>query len=193
MDCDFHDFPASDREIAGLFYLTMSRSGDDLRWASDEQVAAGLWALFDPGWSNIGHVIISMECWSEKEATIRSVRYLYDGVFGQRCRSALSHLDEAGTAVNTICYMLWDVSPLGLGVLERDCTAEQGCVVEVMREALLIDHDACRESALHGLNHLAHRRPDLVIPAIGDFLRTAGAVRPELITYAQRAAHGLLQ
>lgn len=192
LDFDFDSFPASPDEMSGLFILTMQRAGEDLSWASDEQIYAGLSALLNPCWSDICHTIRTTGIREQREAAVRSIEHLYHGLFSRRCKPVLGHLSERGTAINDICYMLWDVTLFGYDE-DSDGRAEQEWAVAVMRAALGIDHDACQESALHGLGHLEHYRPDLVRPIIEDFLQCSENLRPELVAYACQAACGRVQ
>jgi len=57
---------------------------------------------------------------------------------------------------------------------------------------LSIPHDACRESALHGLNHwyLSYPRAEAIVD---EWLEQTAGLRPELISYAQNAKVGMVQ
>ena len=59
-----------------------------------------------------------------------------------------------------------------------------------MCQALALSHDACRESALHGLGHWQPHYPARVAHIIADFLARTPALRPELQAYARRAQRG---
>jgi hypothetical protein len=50
-------------------------------------------------------------------------------------------------------------------------------------------HDACRESALHGLGHLALFDPEAA-PIADTFIARSHDVRPELLAYARQARTG---
>jgi hypothetical protein len=62
-------------------------------------------------------------------------------------------------------------------------------VLVVMQRLLAIPHDACRESALHGLGHRRMYYPQ-VTQFIDEFLRRTPDLRPELLDYAERARVG---
>jgi hypothetical protein len=190
---EFGVFPASDRELVELIRLTMSRSGEDLKIYTDEHIHAGLSGIFSVDYSCIGHSLQQAGFSANLEAAINAIEALYVDLFTCRCSPTLSHLNEVGNPVNAICYMLWDVTVLGYWEGRPDREAGQTCIAELMRRVLSIEHDACRESALHGLGHLAHYRSDLVEPIVGEFLRSSGALRPELRHYAECAALGRVQ
>jgi hypothetical protein len=65
--------------------------------------------------------------------------------------------------------------------------------LEVMRQALALPHDACRESALHGLGHWHRAYPSQTTGIIDEFLARNGDVRDELRSYALAARCGCVQ
>jgi hypothetical protein len=64
-------------------------------------------------------------------------------------------------------------------------------VLTVLSELVEIPHDACRESALHGLGHWALFDPNAAA-MIESFLARAHGLRPELIAYATQAKSGYI-
>ncbi|HEU5330793.1 MAG TPA: hypothetical protein VFU78_22060, partial [Thermomicrobiales bacterium] len=62
--------------------------------------------------------------------------------------------------------------------------------LDVMRQTLALDNDACRENALHGLGHWLPYYPAPVEQIIADFLARTPTLRPELLAYARRAQRG---
>ena len=64
---------------------------------------------------------------------------------------------------------------------------------EVLRRILAIPHDACRESAIHGLYHFQKWNAGASTRIIDEFLATALGLRPELIEYAKAAREGKIQ
>jgi hypothetical protein len=62
-------------------------------------------------------------------------------------------------------------------------------VLRVLKALLAIPHDACRESALHGLGHWFFYYPDAA-KIIQEFLSRTPDLRPQLLVYAQRAKVG---
>jgi hypothetical protein len=55
---------------------------------------------------------------------------------------------------------------------------------------LALPHDACRESALHGLGHWHHAYPDQTADIIDEFLARNEGIRDELRRYAMAARCG---
>ena len=66
-------------------------------------------------------------------------------------------------------------------------------VIPTLRRQLTIPHDACRESALHGIGHLRRDYPEYeqrLSGIIDDFLASTPRLRRELIAYAAQARRG---
>ena len=114
---------------------------------------------------------------------LRSFVPLFGQLMAIRCSAHLCHLDEAASPLNDVCYMWWD---LLWHQLPEDIDAE---VLVTLRRLLAIRHPACQESALHGLGHCARRCPQAA-DIVDEFLSGADGLRPELISYAQRARIG---
>jgi hypothetical protein len=88
--------------------------------------------------------------------------------------------------------MWWDLLPIIGQPKDPLRTVFDAEVLRVLSELLVIPHDACRESALHGINHWRPYYPDMV-GIVDDFLSRNPHLRPELIAYAQGARTGGLQ
>lgn len=171
-----------------------TESGTLLAGYSNRQLKDGLWYILDSSNSNTVWSLIDEDVpLAERVNTVEAIYQLYENCFLKRCDSALSHLSEAQeNPLNAICYMLWDVAPLTHAGGE---TEKEGIVApcfEVMRKALLLPNDACRESALHGLGHSKYDYPAEVKRIITPFL-AAKDLRPELRRYAEAAAEGMVQ
>ena len=108
-----------------------------------------------------------------------------------RCSPHLGHLAEEGNPLNSACYMWFDMllerfSPRELGRAQLETE-----LFLTLRRILAIPHDACRESALHGIGHWVGIYPRLA-EMVDEFLLGAPGLRPELIAYAQRARVGAI-
>jgi hypothetical protein len=184
-DIDLVEFAASPEQKVRLIGDTMLRCGTTLAAYGDGQVANGLKCIFD----SVGPGISYLICHSDVAEALRTeavlrMKHLYRDCFAKRCSSALSHLDEPGAGpLNGFCYMLWDVSPV---------RSWKDVVLEVMEDALYVPHNACIESALHGLGHRYRQDRQRVPEIIGRFLARTTALRPELKRYAERAAAGMV-
>jgi hypothetical protein len=195
-------------------YLTRAFETADAVFApfTEAQLNQGLWYLADNSCSN--HMFALLDPVVPQAARVRAIRsmfQLFAHLFLRRCdRDHLSHLDtgnhRCGNPLNGVCYMWWDILPIYGRPEEPDQREVDEACLEVMRQTLDLDADACRESALHGLGHWHHTYPLRVAPIIEDFLRRhdraggrrhrgrsrpAGrALRPELRAYALRAQQG---
>lgn len=94
-----------------------------------------------------------------RTAAIRAIKILYTDCFEKRARPVLSHLDEPGaSSINSICYMSRDVTPINTWGNKGDCEYFE-LSLEVLEFALHLKNPACKESALHGLGHMAVLEP----------------------------------
>jgi hypothetical protein len=194
-ELDAADFEATAQELVALVAHTLRNSGTDLARFSDEQVSEGLHYLFNNACSNVVFTMMDAAVpVATRKAAIASIKALYAGVFERRCAPVLGHRDEPGARpLNQICYMLWDISPLGYWEASREKETFYPAVLEVLEYALASRNIACVESALHGLGHLRLYRPREVTPMIADFVRANPGLRPELLRYAENAAAGCIQ
>jgi hypothetical protein len=157
---------------------------------TNAQVNYGLWYLV--GASGVLHPLADDAVpWAERDRCIESFKAVYDGLFAQRCTQALSHRDEApDNALNSICYMWWDIFPMWGSLMGQPKLDDR--FLDVMAHALTIPHDACRESALHGLGHMPTHE-DAIHAIIDRFLADNPGIRPELRAYAESARASCIQ
>jgi len=162
---------------------------------ADSQIAQGLRYLLDNGagahcrFLSEGSVPLDT-----RVACIAAMQTLFARIFQPRCEPVLSHLDEPGTnALNGICYMWWDIMPLG--AVSRPSRADpiHDACLSVMREMLKLPNPACQESALHGLGHWTHAYPEFTAATIDGYVARNPKLRPELARYAQAARSGCIQ
>jgi hypothetical protein len=182
---------------------------------SDAQLEQGLWFLVSTGYSS--HMLALLEPSvprMDRERGILSMFHLFEQLFLPRCvRDHLSHLDRDGRTasnpLNTVCYMWWDILPIGGSPATPALAGAYDACLQVMQQTLTLESDACRESALHGLGHWHAEYPQRVETMIDSFLQayeprrkrgkrrggpvTAAPVpllRPELRAYALSARQG---
>lgn len=135
---------------------------------------------------------------------VRSFVPLFETVMQRRCSPHLLHLDEAGAdPLNAACYMWWEWLPFapshpddGDRRFGGDRTAQARFDEQAMlgmARILDIPHDACRESALHGLEHWHLRYPQRSAAIIDRFLEHSPCLRAELRAYAEAARRGMVQ
>lgn len=185
-------FEATAEEYADLWIATLKHCSTDLTAYTDEQVGNGLMFLFSNGCSDHSLQIMHGDLGVPKMVEVyESFHFLYRDLFRVRCSETLGHLSEPGSALNTICYMLWDISPLGY--LDEECPLPvRKALFRVLADALDLPHRACIESALHGLGELACLYPDEVQSIIEEKL-PAFAHDEALKAYALNASSGYIQ
>jgi hypothetical protein len=190
IDAPYHELSAADS--ARLIAETFEQSGALLRSFTDAQLNQGFWFLVNSGSSDYLCCLTDASVsWPARRRTLRSFVPLFRDLMATRCAPTLSHLDERGaTPLNSACYMWWDLLPVGweAGRTPEPIHAE---MLIVLGELLALPHDACRESALHGLGHLALFHPEAV-RVIDVFLSATGGVRPEVLAYARQARTGCI-
>jgi hypothetical protein len=185
-DTNLEEFSATPEQQVSLIGRTFERSGTDLLKYSEKQVNNGLNYIVNNAISNTVMLIIQKEVPEDLRIdAVLKMKYLYRDCFAKRCEPVLSALDEPDAGpINSICYMLWDTSPL--------CQWKD-VVLEVMEYALYLPNDACIESGLHGLGHRFSQDKERVPQIIDRFLSKTKALRPELREYAARARTGYIQ
>jgi hypothetical protein len=178
------------RQIPELIAETFERAGELLARFSDEQLNQGFWYLIGMTRPDFTSSLVSSKVpLSARVRAVRSFVPVFEQIMSARCAPLLSHLDEPGLKpLNSACYMWWDL--LRFSVVDPSpASALTSETLGVLRQILAISHDACRESALHGLGHCASSDPEAVALILDDFL-TASDLRPELKSYAERAKAG---
>lgn len=157
---------------------------------SPNQIGQGLWLLVDPSCSSHLFALTDPAIeWPERKRAIDAIANLYERLLQKICALHLSHLNhgtQPANLANRICYMFWDICPLGPrgdGAREHDLAC-----LDVMRKTLAIPHCACQEGALHGLEHWRACYPDIVAETVAEFLAQPALLVPaELLLYARRA------
>jgi hypothetical protein len=185
----------SPKHIATLIAETFERSGELLARFSDEQLNQGFWYLVSSSCSNFMFSLTDPTVPATiRLRTLRSFVPLFEQVMAVRCSPHLSHLDEpAANPLNGACYMWWDLLPLYGRPDQPDRAEFDAAVLDVQRQILVIPHDACRESALHGLGHWALYYRQQVAEIIDPFLDRTPDLRRKLFTYAEHARTGYIQ
>jgi hypothetical protein len=185
-DSNVGDFDASNEKKVMLISQTFLRCGTDLTRYNDTQVANGLKYILSNSVSNTPFILCQKGVAEVlRVEAVLHMKHLYRDCFAKRCSRSLSHLGRFDSRpLNLFCYMLWDVSPL---------RGWKDVVLDVMEDALYIPHDACIESALHGLGHRYSQDKSRVPEIINHFLSKTTGLRPELRTYARQAQVGMIQ
>jgi len=184
------EFEASPIEIVELISQTFLRSGKDLLEYTDARVDQGIWYIASSSGSNFSHSLKSSDVpLAKRLEAIGSIFYLYSDCFAKRCAETLGHLSEEGSALNSSCYMFWDISPITYLKDMPDSKAMQDAVLNVLEKILTIEHRACREGAFHGLSEMFYSRQESVQEIVDRFLSKT-KLDEKLLTYARNAREG---
>ncbi len=180
---DVPPWRGSPDEIPGLICESFERAGELLAPFPDNQLNQGFWRLN----------ITVAEAAKATPRVVRSFVPLFEQLMASRCTPHLGHLcEEGGSPLNESCYMWWDSLRFDLWY-GTSWTSLHDEIFATQRRLLAIPHDACRESALHGLGHLVREYPDrrpILAGCIDEFLIASPNLRPELATYAGQAKAG---
>jgi hypothetical protein len=184
-DWQNEEFHASREDLVYLIGRTCERSGTDLIKYSDGQVSNGIRYMFFNGPSDGIYALVQKGVAEDARIeAVRKMKNLYRDCFAKRCSPILCHLNEANQSpLNSVCYLLWDESPLGRW---------KDVVLEVMEFALYLPNYACIESALHGLGHRHHQSPERVDEIIDKYLSKTKSLKSELRRFAARAKTGAI-
>lgn len=185
---DAPEWDGSQDEIPALISATFERAGELLAGFPDAQLDQGFWYLLDCP-DLIRSLVNPHIPLPSRLSAVRSTVALFEQVMAPRCSPHLGHLDEGpANALNSVCYMFWDLiwHQLYFDLNRAEIAAE---ITATLRRQLAIPHDACRESALHGIGHWVKTIPDLT-ELVDVFLAANPRLRPELVVYAQKARIG---
>ena len=167
---------------------------DVLQPYSDAQLNQGLWYIASNACSN--HMFALMDervPWPARERCIGSMHDLFAQCFAKRCTAHLGHLPETepgASPLNLVCYMWWDILPVGGQPDDPNGVPLNREILGVMESTLQLDSVACQESALHGLGHWYLHYPQRVAEIIDHFLKRQKGLREELRQYAMSAQRG---
>jgi hypothetical protein len=179
-------------QIPLLMAETFERGGELLAGFSDEQLDQGFWYLAGDTPPDFMLTLVDEKLpVAPRLRAIRSFVPLFEQVMAVRCTDHRSGLDNRGASpLNSACFMWWDLLRFTLWTNSTALNAE---IIATLRLILRFPHDACRQSALHGIGHLRHNYPEYeqqLSGIIDDFLASAPGLRPELIAYAAQARCG---
>jgi hypothetical protein len=190
---DAPTWEGSPEQIAKLVAETFERAGELLARFSDTELNQGFWYLVDASGSNFMFALVDPEVpQTTRLRALRSFVPLFEQVTAVRCSPHLSHRDERpANPLNGACYMWWDILPIHGRPEEPGRTEFDAEVLRVLPRILAIPHDACRESALHGVSEWVRYYPSAEA-IVDDWLSRTPGLRPELVSYANRAKIGMV-
>ena len=188
---DAPEWQDSPELIASLIADTFERSGELLSPFSDAQLDQAFWFLINGSCSDFMFSLVDLTVpLATRLRALRSFVPLFEQVMAARCSPHLSHLDEQpANPLNGACYMWWDFLPIHGKPDDPARNVFDAEVLRMLPQLLSIPHDACRESALHGVSEWQIYYPSAEAIVDQWLARTPG-LRPELIAYAQRAKVG---
>ncbi len=127
---------------------------------------------------------------------IASMKCIYTSLFEQHCTRIMSNglLDHPmGTSpLNSICYMWWDIFPHWGAPGKPELRDVDRALLALLSEILSIKHEACQESALHGLGHWHRNYPGETEKIIDLFISSNQAIPVVLKDYAMAARCGCI-
>jgi len=191
---DAPEWVGNSEETLNLIAETFERSGDLLSCFTDAQLNQGFWYLISVTSSDFMHALSDQAIpLTNRIRAVHSFVPLFQQVMAVRCSHHLSHLDEQpANPLNSACYMWWDILPIYSKPEEPQRAEFDAAVLQVLKRLLAIPHDACRESALHGISEWQYDYPSIQ-KVVDEFLARTPGLRPELISYAQQAKVGNVQ
>lgn len=166
---------------------------------TDAQLNQGLWFVASNGCSDFMFALNDERVpLAERLRCVESIYTLYETLFAPRCTPILSHRlrglpdDPAHNALNSVCYMWWDLTPIGGPTDDPEFTVFNAACLDVMRRTLMLDSIACQEGALHGLGHWSYYEPHRaqISSIIDQFLAANPNIDSQLKTYALSAKSG---
>lgn len=187
---DAPPWAGSPDQIPALISETFERAGELLAPFPDDRLNQGFWCL------HFSDITVA-EAAKATPRVVRSFIPLFEQLMTPRCTPHLGHLSEkGGSPLNESCYMWWDSLRFDLWHGTPHCTPWSSLhdeIVITQQRLLAIPHDACHESALHGLGHLIHDYPERrgeLTRVVDELLWRNPDLRPELIAYAAQAKAG---
>jgi hypothetical protein len=161
---------------------------------SDSQIALGLEFIISNIHSSHYRVFKhGVLIWPIEKRLLSSMRVLFVQLFAQRCSQSLSHGHTDVSQLNRLCYMWFDILPLRGEPDDDRYLQRDELMLDLFNQILLIEHVACRESALHGLGHWQISYEQQVENLIKSWLhKEEHKLSEELVRYALSAREGLV-
>ncbi len=190
---DAPEWQGKPEHIAANIADTFEHGGESLARFTDEQLNQGFWYLVGNNGSNFTDALVDRVVpFAIRLRALRSFVPLFEQVMARRCSPHLSHLDEHGAnPLNSACYMWWDILPICGCPQEPERAQFDAEVLLTLRRLLAIPHDACRESALHGIGHWSLYYPQAA-DIVDELLSGTPGLRHELVAYAENARVGCI-
>jgi hypothetical protein len=159
---------------------------------TEGQLSLGLNYLINPSCSSYCYSFLDNSV-SERSrsSAIASMYDVFKYVFTRIASEIPSHnVHTPPYSYNYICYMWWDVFPRHGIPMQRDLKRIDEVILETLRNILLLDSIACKESALHGLGHWHAAYPEFVEQIIDSM---SPGIPVQLKKFARNARAGSVQ
>jgi hypothetical protein len=168
-----------------------------LRSFSDAQASQGLWFLASSmSFDGLSQLYSESVLRSQRQRCINSMYALFKDFFAVHCSERSLHADKRietpdVNPLNVTCFMWWDfLAHFADGTEGRVGIDMDHEMLLTMERILQLDHEACIESALHGLGHWQRLCPVEAATIIDRFLASNPDLHQELRTYALNAQAG---
>jgi hypothetical protein len=168
--------PVVEAERVGRLFTD---AGTLLRPYSDDQVGRGLAIVVNPSLGGeiraLGDRRVPVRT---RVAGLRAIVPLFRDVFAVRLQGQGI---GSGTPLADICFMFWDVAPLG---------GDTDTILDVLEQTLALPSGPCRYAALHGLGHWHHEAPEAVRSIVDGWLAKHPRLPEDIRQYAAQARVG---
>ncbi len=196
---------AADSEIEGwtadpsltVGWMThLFRQPSSLAPFSRDQVSQGLWFLLgDSSPGDFGRQLYEPEVdLGFRLECIRATPSFFVNYVAVHCaRPKPVHCAKDADALETACFMWWDLWPDRTGLHESgpDSDAVDSAVLDALTAIAKLPSVACVESALHGLAHRHARQAQRTEEIVSSLLRQTSGWPVELVDYAEAAHRGM--
>ena len=155
---------------------------------SEEQLVNGLEYLIDSACGLVCYSFLSSEvAHSSRITAIASMYDVFEKVFDKKCTNTDAPLDRTASSYNYLCEMWWDVFPRHGFPRNPDMESIDRTILNTITTIFLLENEACKKSALHGLGHWHSEYPE----EVEAFITSQKHKIPEsLKVYSERAMAG---
>jgi hypothetical protein len=187
------DWHAQPVQFIAMLTEFLKNSGNLINKFSAEDINTAFWCLL--GESGVFTVFGRSEIpLQQRLECVNAMTSVFSDLFAIHCSSKLSaglrEVDSEMSPLNSVCYMWWDLFPGWGNPNVAELRAIDEALLQVQETCLTIDHEAVRESALHGLGHWHLNYPDETEKIVDKFLLSEPGISDRLKQYAQSARCG---
>ena len=199
-DSGYYQYWPGERQdpVRSLAYLTrlFQESGKLPGRFTNWQIDQGLNYLVSNSCSDYMFVLTNVDLpWTDRRACFDAMITLYRDLMAtvyQHTSEELFRLGLQNEQPTYACSMWWDVIPLYGSMPVPDADLIDEAVINIFEQVILMDSEACQESAIHGLGHWHFGVPDRTEPIVKRYL-ARNDISPGMREYAQQALYGNIQ